>query len=60
MAGNAGVPIHVSEMEKAYLKATFEMASGGMTALETDEYSVSCSAAAPEGGAPAGVIVPIA
>lgn len=42
-----------------YLKATFEMASGGLTALETNKYSVSCSVPTLEGHAPAGDSLPI-
>ena len=42
-----------------FLKATFEMASGGMTALETNDYSVWCSIPTTNGQAPAGEMLPI-
>ncbi len=41
------------------LKATFEMASGGMTAVETNDYSIWCSIPTSDGEAPAGETIPI-
>ncbi len=42
-----------------YLKAVFEMASGGMTALETDTFSINCSIPLVDSEAPAGEALPI-